>query len=130
MDPFARGLPGSKVSRRGFPKNRLIEFGIRQQALQPGVLHLQVLQSLGLVRPQTSVLLPLAVIRLLGDTDLLADLRHRLALRQIQFGLPQLREDLLCSNSLPWHLALSLSTPAFAEFITHKTDSVSGGRSA
>ena len=58
----------------------LSKLGVGQQPLQPGVLLLQLLEPLGLVDLQAAVLLPPAVVRLLGDAELLADLGDRLPL--------------------------------------------------
>ena len=55
--------PGSEVELRtpsaarcSLTKDRLIEFGVRQEPLQPSVLLLEILQSLRLIRPQPAVL--------------------------------------------------------------------------
>jgi len=61
--PPGAASPGSEVELRtpsaarcGLTKDRLVEFGIRQEPLQASVLLLQILQPLRLVRPQPAIL--------------------------------------------------------------------------
>ena len=49
--------------------------------------------------------LPPAVVRLLADTQLLADLGHAQPPAELYLGLTELRDDLFCAVALPWHRA-------------------------
>jgi len=62
-----------------------------------------------MVEPKAAVLLPPAVVRLLGDPELPDHLARRLTLRQLDLGLPKLADDLLRRVSLPRHLFASPS---------------------
>ena len=65
---------GSEVSRGHLFQNHVVERLVGHQPLQPRVLLLERLQPLRLVEAQAAVLLPPAVVRLLADSQLLADL--------------------------------------------------------
>jgi hypothetical protein len=54
-----------------------------------------MLQPFGLVHPQARVFLPPAIVGLVADAQFLADVRCVLTLGQLDFGLTQLRDDLL-----------------------------------
>ncbi len=45
------GAAGSEVSLGRLLENRVVQVGIRQQALEPTILPLELLQALGLVHP-------------------------------------------------------------------------------
>ena len=87
--------PGSEVSQGGLPKNRLVEFGVGQQPLQSAILLLEILQPLGLVYPEATVLLLPSVVRLLRHTDLLDRLNDGLTSPHLDFDLSQIGDDLL-----------------------------------
>ncbi len=59
--------PGSEVSRGGLSEDRLVQLGIGQQFLQPGVLFLQVFEPFRLIGPNPAVFLPPTVVGLIGD---------------------------------------------------------------
>lgn len=63
----------------------------------------QLLNESGLVKLQTTVLSPPAVVSLLADPELSADLSYRIALGRIHLGLSQLGDDLLHTKSLLAH---------------------------
>ena len=62
------------VSRGSLFQDRLVELGISQKALQPGVLPLQVLQTLRLIHLHPAILFPPPVVGHLGDTKTPDDL--------------------------------------------------------
>ena len=66
----------SEFSRGHLLQARVIERLIGHQPLQPGVLLLEGLQSLGLVKAEAAVLFAPPVLRLLADNQLLAELRR------------------------------------------------------
>ena len=100
--------PGSAVSRGRLTKDGLIELRLREKALQPPVLSIQLLEPLGLIQTHASVFLAPPVVGLLGHGQLLADLRDLHALGQLHLGFPKLGDDLFRRMSLPAHdLALS-----------------------
>jgi hypothetical protein len=71
-----------------------------------GILVLLVLPSFPrLVDAETAVLSAPPVVGLLRDAELPANLTCRLAAGQLDFGLTQLRNDLLGAVSLPPHRA-------------------------
>src|SRR5271154_4570301 len=65
--PLHADAPGSEVWAGGFSQDRLIQFGIGQQTLQPGVLLLQFSEPFGLIDLQAAIFLPPAEIRLIGN---------------------------------------------------------------
>jgi hypothetical protein len=86
------------------------------QLLQAGVLPLEFLEPPRLVDAEAAILSAPPVIRLLGDPELPADFARRLAAGQLDFGLTQLRDDLLGAVSLP-PIVLLLPRPASLSFI-------------
>ncbi len=58
--------PGLEVSRGDFLQNLIVHRQTRHQLLQPAILLLQRLQTLGLIHPQTPVRLPPPVVGLLS----------------------------------------------------------------
>src|ERR687884_297885 len=58
--PHAGGGPGSEVSLGQLLEHRLVQLRLREQLLQPGVLTLELLQPLRVVRLQPAVLGELA----------------------------------------------------------------------
>ncbi|MBP1770440.1 MAG: hypothetical protein H6P96_1058, partial [Candidatus Aminicenantes bacterium] len=70
--------PGSVCSRRQFLQNRNVDRLVGHQLLQPNVFPFQGLQALQLFQAQPPIHCPPAVMRLLADSQLLADLRRRL----------------------------------------------------
>jgi hypothetical protein len=79
----------------GLTQDRLVQFRLGQQSLQPRVLLLQFLEPLGLVDHKAAVLFAPTVVRLLRDAEQLAHRRHALALRQFHVRLPKLIDHLL-----------------------------------
>ena len=78
---------GSEVSRGHLLKNRVVEGLVRHQLLEPRVLPLELLEPFRLVETQPPVLLPPAVVRLLTDPQLLADLGRAQTAAQLHLGL-------------------------------------------
>src|SRR5262249_62021076 len=91
------------------------------QLLQSGVLPLELLEPPRLVDAEAAILSPPPVIRLLGDPELPADLARRLAASQLDFGLTQLRDDLLGAVPLPPHRAPP-SRPASLSFTLEQSE--------
>jgi hypothetical protein len=108
---FSHGAPGAMYSvctpERGsqsrFARDRLVEGLVGHQLLEPGVFALQLLESPGVVGLHAAVLVAPAVECRLGDPQLLADGRDRLAGGQFGVGLPELVNDLLGGVTLPSH---------------------------
>ena len=63
----------SEVSRGHLFKNRVVEGLVRPQLLEPRVLPLELLEPLGLVEAQATVLFPPPVVGLLANPQLLTD---------------------------------------------------------
>jgi hypothetical protein len=78
----------------------LVQGQLGDEALQPGVLGLQLLEALGVVLLEAAVLVAPAVEGLLADAELLADLADGQALGEVGLGLAQLGDDLLRAMSL------------------------------
>ncbi len=95
---------GSEVSRGGFLRDRVVKRLLGQQLLESRILLLELFQTLGLVHPKATVLLPPAIVGLLGDPELAHHVARRRALGQLDLGLPQLPDDLLRRVSLPGYL--------------------------
>ena len=92
LDPMALGAAASPGLRL---EHRLLQLGLRQKLLEPGVLLLQLSQSSGFLGLHAAVLLPPTVIRRLRHLDDAADLDDGLALGdQLLSGL-ELADDLL-----------------------------------
>jgi|GEM_PF-5415372 len=116
---LACASPGSEVeprraraSRGRLPQDRLVEFGVRQESLEPSVLLLKVFQPLRLVHPKTTELLLPSVEGLLGDADLRDSFRDRLASPQLDFDTLELRKNLLSWFLLSaWHWLPPLVCP-------------------
>src|SRR5262249_4850013 len=72
----------------------LVQGQLGNEALEAGVLGLQLLEPLGLVGLHPPILVAPAVQGRLADTELLADLGEAQALGQIGLGLAQLGDDL------------------------------------
>ena len=89
------GVPGSEVSLCKVLEHRLLQLGLRQQFLEPGVLLLQLGQAPGLLGLHAPVLLPPAVVRRLRHLDHAADLDDGLALGDQLLGSFELADDLL-----------------------------------
>ncbi len=81
-------------------KNVLVQMSIRQQLLQPGVLLLQFLQPLSLLRFHPAILVPPAVIRRLTDTQSLQHLPESLPCVEQTVCFLQLLDDLLWTVTL------------------------------
>jgi hypothetical protein len=102
----------------------LVQGQLGDQALEPGVLGLQVLEPLGLVGLQAAVLVPPAVEGLLADAEALADLGDGQALGQVGLGLAQLGDDFLSRVSLPD----SSPGPAGPQRLSYHLDQFLGSR--
>src|SRR5262249_13228448 len=94
---------GLEVSPGGLLQNELVQRQIRDGLAQPAVLELKVLQALHLLALQPAELLAPPIIRHLAHADLADCIHHRLALRDQNIDLPQLRDDLFRLVSLPCH---------------------------
>ena len=96
---------GSEVSLGGLLEDRVVQVRVRQQTLQARILTLELLQALGLIYSQSSVLLAPPVVRLLRDLELSADRRDRLPLRKFDLGRTQLVDDLLRAVAFLRHVS-------------------------
>src|SRR5262249_14970716 len=92
--------PGSEVSRGGLLEDGLVQLRLGQQPLQPRVLLLQVLEAAGLVELQAAVLLAPAIVRGLGDGEVLADLGDGRTPGELDLGLAEPADDLLGRGTL------------------------------
>ena len=107
---FGRGTrlfgasPGSEVSRGRLSKDCVVERYVGNELLQASVLLLDLLQALGLVELETAVLLPPALVGLLGDSDLLASLGNALALREHELSFAELSDDLFRTVTFSSHV--------------------------
>jgi len=114
--PYGAASPGPEVELRTpsaarccLPQDRLVQLRIRQEPLQPGVLLLEILQPLRLVRSKPAGLPLPAVLGLLRHAKLPHHLRHGLTSGQLDLGLAKLPDDLLRGELLSsWHLVPSL----------------------
>src|SRR5262249_10700512 len=109
--PRRRSAPGGgarpAAARRRSPlflgdllEHPLVQGQLGDEALQPGVLGLQLLKPLGLVGLEAAVLVPPPVQGLLAHAEALADLGEAQALGQVGLGLAQLGDDLFRRVSL------------------------------
>ena len=107
---FGRGTrlfgasPGSEVSRGRLSKDCVVERYVGNELIQASVLLLELLPALGLVELETAVLLPPALVGLLGDSDLLASLGNALALREHELSFAELGDDLFRSVTFSSHV--------------------------
>ena len=107
---FGRGTrlfgasPGSEVSRGRLSKDCVVERYVGNELLQASVLLLELLQALGLVELETAVLLPPALVGLLGDSDLLASLGNALALREHELSFAEIGDHLFRSVTFSSHV--------------------------
>ena len=101
-------MRGLEVSLSDLLKDQLIERQVRYSTTQPRVLLLQVLQSLGLIDPQTAILTTPAVITLLRHPETTTDQTDLLTLRQTHLNLPQKANNLFGCVTLPAHTFLFL----------------------
>lgn len=92
--PLHGAAAGSEVSLRDLLQNRVVEVGVREQPLEAAVLPFKVFQPLGLLDPQAVVLPSPAIVRLLGDLQLLADVLDVSTLAEEYLGFTQLENDL------------------------------------
>lgn len=88
----ARGL---EVSLRNVLQNKLLKAQVRYDALQLGVLLLELLQSPSLVYLQSAILLAPPVVRLVRDSGFLASQLRRLLVRHRHFNLTKQVHHLL-----------------------------------
>jgi hypothetical protein len=93
----------SSVSLQGFFENRLVEFRLRQQLLEPAILCFQLLEPLRFLSLHATVLVAPALEGWLADPQGLADLADRSAGRQHPIRIPQLADDLRGTMSRPLH---------------------------
>src|SRR5262249_48313747 len=96
----ARGLV---VSLGNVFKNLLLERQFCHQALELEFFLLQLLQPLGLIEPESAVLLAPAVVALLADPGIAARLWRALAVSHLNLDLPQQTDDLFGLVFLGWH---------------------------
>ena len=87
-----------------FDGEGLVERQFGHDPLQPSVLPLKLLEPLRLFDLETAVFVAPAVVALLGELGLFARLANSPALRHEHIDLPQLRDDLFSTMSLPRHL--------------------------
>src|SRR5262249_47222456 len=105
--PLAGSAPPAAFGRasplfsRDLLEHLLVEQGLGQQLLQPGVLAPQLLEPLGLVGLHAAVLVAPAVQGRLADGQPLADLGDGQPLGQVGVGLAQLGDDLF--RRVPLH---------------------------
>jgi len=102
----------------------LVQGQLGDEALEAGVLGLQLLEALGLVLLEAAVLVAPAVERLLTDAEALADLGEGQALGQVGLGLEQLGDDLLGRVSLRG----SSPGPAGPQRLSYHLDQFLGSR--
>ncbi len=119
-------VAGSEVWVRRFPKNGVVQFRIRQQALQTRVLAFQFLKPLRPVGLQPAIFPPPAIVRLHRHTDLLARMLKRLVLGNQNLSLTQLVNDLL-NRITP--SALGNSSSIKTEILTQQVDQFEAERS-
>jgi len=86
--------PGSEVSRGRLSKDCVVERYVGNE----------LLQALGLVELETAVLLPPALVGLLGDSDLLASLGNALALREHELSFADLGDDFFRTVTFSSHV--------------------------
>src|SRR5262249_61000481 len=99
-------MVGADVSLRALRSSRGRPVRARcRRLLQPRVLPLELLEPPRLVDAEAAVLAAPPVVGLLSDAELPAHLACRLAAGQLDFGLTQLRDDLLGAVPLPPHRA-------------------------
>ena len=101
---FAVAVRGLLVSLRGFLQNLHIQRLLGDHLFQPNVLFLQGFEFLGHFRLHATLLLPPAVIGLLGNLKLLAELRHLCALTKKHVRSTQLGNDLIYRMLFLTHL--------------------------
>src|SRR5205814_9967330 len=94
----ARGL---LISQGRLLQDQLVQRQIRYRTAKPGVLRLEILQTLDLVALQPAKLLPPSVIRHHAYPDRADRLRHALALLGQIINLAQLGDDLFRLLPLP-----------------------------
>ena len=94
---------GSEFSRTDFLEDGVVERLVGHELLEPSVLLLELLQALGLVESKAPLLLPPAVVRLLGNPALPDDRCHTEPLRQLDLRTSKLPDDLFCRVALPAH---------------------------
>src|SRR5262249_23126409 len=103
----------------------LVQGQLGDEALQPGVLGLQLLEPPGLVLLEAAVLVAPAVEGLLADAKALADLGEAGPLGQVGLGLAQLDDDLFSRVSLHD----SSPGPAGPQRLSYDLDQFLGSRS-
>ena len=87
--------PGSEVSLGEVLEHGLLQLGLRQKLLEPGILLLQLSQPSGFLGLHPAVLLPPAVVGRLRHLDDAADVGDGLALGDQLLGGLELADDLL-----------------------------------
>src|SRR5262249_35586690 len=102
----------------------LVQGQVGDQALEPGVLGLQLLEPLGLVLLEAAVLVAPAVQGLLANAEALADLGDVQPLRQVSLGLAQLGDDFFSRVSLHE----SSPGPEGPQRLSYHLDQFLGGR--
>ena len=102
----------------------LVQGPFGDEALEAGVLGLQLLEPLGLVLLEAAVPVAPAVQGRLADAEALADLGPAQALGEVGLGLAQLGDDLLSWVSLPD----SSPGPAGPQRLSYHLDQVLGSR--
>ena len=95
--------PGSEVSRGGLLQDRLVQFRLRKKSFESSVLLLKLFELFGLIDLQATLFTTPAVVGLLGNAKLLANLRGRFSMSEGHLGFSKLVNDLLGSVAFSWH---------------------------
>ena len=85
--------PGSMVFLGRLAKDRLVEFRVGEQTLQPSVFPLQDLQEFCLLGTDAAVHFGPSLPDLIDDTELLAGLSNRPARKEGHFGIAEMLDD-------------------------------------
>src|SRR5690606_6540520 len=113
VTPHRATPPGSVFSLEHLLDDLLVENQVRNRLHEPAVLLLKLLQTLDLVVPHPTELLPPPTQRLLADPQLLADLTDRLALtlQRLRLTKPSESPRPYCAASASSRASWGPSTP-------------------
>ena len=128
----ASSWAGSEVSRGDLLENGIVQGLVSHELLEAAVLALEFLEALGLIEAKPPVLFPPAVIRLLGNFDLLAGFRDTPPLGKQDLSLSQLADNLLCGVALLAHVNppdTGDHTERVPKILSFSMDRFEGGRS-